>query len=128
MISADWRPRKSDRRSRCLSSATRGHHEIDQKSLSAAPRGAEEFQNNSITDRLVNKPPGSIRPELLGAVYQRLHQGPSSVGELADWLLRETARWQEKDAIPAVKHLREDGMVTVTPEGKITKNSLTTLR
>lgn len=62
-------------------------------------------------------------PELLSLVQLRLREGHTTVEDLRDWLLRETARWRERDAIPAVTALRDEGLVRVTPPGRITRES-----
>lgn len=65
--------------------------------------------------------------ELHELVLQRIEQGEVSVETLGTWLLEETARWRKKDARSAVQALRTTGQVTVTPTGRITKNTLVTV-
>lgn len=70
---------------------------------------------------------GGADPELLELVNQRLGAGPASIEQLRDWLLCETARWRPKHAIDAVQHLRDEGIVTVEPAGRIVRKSLVRL-
>lgn len=66
--------------------------------------------------------------ELLDLVTQRLEAGKVTVKELSGWLLTETARWRRPDAAKAVKELLDRGEVTVSPSGRITKESTVRLR
>ncbi len=68
---------------------------------------------------------GSETPqdELLDLVTQRLEAGQVTVEELSSWLLTETARWRRPDAAKAIRRLLEDGKVTVSPLGRITRAS-----
>jgi three-Cys-motif partner protein len=68
-----------------------------------------------------------LHDELLTLVRQRLADGPATVEELQAWLLCETTRWRKRDAIPAIRDLREDRAVTVAPGGAVTKASRVTL-
>lgn len=68
-------------------------------------------------------------PELLELVTQRLREGPTTVEQVGDWLLCETARWRRTHARPAVRDLRESGVVTVEPStGQITGRTVVKLR
>lgn len=71
---------------------------------------------------------GPDDPELLELVQQRLQAGPASLQQLGHWLLTETARWRVRDARPAVLSLQRDGVVTITPPGRLTKTSSIRLR
>ena len=71
---------------------------------------------------------GPENPELLELVQQRLEAGPVSLDELGHWLLVETARWRAKDARIAVKELQGMEAVTVTPPGRLTRDSVIRLR
>jgi three-Cys-motif partner protein len=67
-------------------------------------------------------------PELLELVLQRLAKGPASLQQLRHWLLVETARWQPKHAGQAARTLRDEGQVSVSPPGRLTKTSMLKLR
>jgi three-Cys-motif partner protein len=67
---------------------------------------------------------GTNDPELAELVRQRLETGPARLAQLGQWLLEETSRWQEKDARHAVDMLVRDGLVSVSPPGRITKTSV----
>lgn len=66
--------------------------------------------------------------ELLDLVTQRLEFGPVKLEELRTWLLTETARWRGPDATKAVRYMRDNGMVTIIPAGRITGTSIVSLR
>jgi hypothetical protein len=72
---------------------------------------------------------GSDNPELLELVMQRVDMDPGvTVRELRRWLLEDTSRWRERDAGPAVASLQRDGVIAVTPPGRITQDSIITRR
>jgi three-Cys-motif partner protein len=71
---------------------------------------------------------GMPQDELLDLVTQRLEAGKVTVKELSGWLLTETARWRRPDAAKAVRELLDRGEVTVSPSGRITKESAVRLR
>ena len=71
---------------------------------------------------------GGNDPELVELVKQRLEAGPLSLEELGRWLLEETARWRARDARHAVGILQQDGLVSVSPPGSLTRASVITLR
>ena len=71
---------------------------------------------------------GMPQDELLDLVTQRLEAGKVTVKELSGWLLTETARWRRPDAAKAVRELLDRGEVTVSPSGRITKESTVRLR
>jgi hypothetical protein len=71
---------------------------------------------------------GTNDPELLELVQQRLETGPVSLEQLGHWLDVETARWRARDASKAVAALQKDGVILVTPQGKLTKTSMIKLR
>lgn len=80
-------------------------------------------------------PPGQLalwsgpeQRELEELVCQCLAGAPRSLAYVRNWLLTETARWREKDAAPVVQELRDTGQVTVSPGGRLTKDSVITLR
>jgi hypothetical protein len=66
--------------------------------------------------------------ELLDLVTQRLEAGQATVEELSGWLLTETARWRRPDAAKAVRELLDRGEATVSPPGRIMKESTVRLR
>lgn len=66
-------------------------------------------------------------PELIELITQRLTGGPVTVEDLRDWLLRETARWREQHAIPALREMVTAGNIVSEPPGKITKTSVVRL-
>lgn len=68
-----------------------------------------------------------VDPELLELIEQRLKGGEASVEELREWLTVETARWRRRDAIPALKIMRDNGQLKVEPSGRILKLSRVTL-
>jgi three-Cys-motif partner protein len=67
-------------------------------------------------------------PELLELIKQRLADGPASLADLRQWLLVETARWLPKHASQAVRTLRDEARVSVSPAGRVTTASVVTLR
>lgn len=71
---------------------------------------------------------GTDDPELLELVRQRLEMGPASLEDLGQWLLVETARWRVRDARPAVVTMQRDGLVSVSPPGRLTRVSMVRLR
>lgn len=71
---------------------------------------------------------GPDDPELLELVRQRLEAGPVSLQQLGHWLDVETARWRARDASKAVAALQRDGLVLVSPPGKVTRTSMVRLR
>lgn len=71
---------------------------------------------------------GTCDPELLELVSQRLAEGPVTLDQLREWLLRETAQWRARDAAAAVEALRGSGQVTVEPPGRVIKTSKITRR
>lgn len=71
---------------------------------------------------------GSSSPELLDLITQRLEEGAATVNELRTWLLCETARWRPQDAGRAVRELRDAGLATVEPKGRIIKASVVRLQ
>ena len=71
---------------------------------------------------------GMPQDELLDLVTQRLEAGKVTVKELSGWLLTETARWRRPDAAKAVRELLDRGEVTVSPSGRITRESTVRLR
>jgi three-Cys-motif partner protein len=80
-------------------------------------------------------PPGQLtlwsgpeHSELEELVRQCLADGPASLDHVRNWLLTETARWRTKDAAPVIQELRDTGQVTVSPGGRLTKDSIITLR
>jgi three-Cys-motif partner protein len=80
-------------------------------------------------------PPGQLtlwsgpeQTELEELVRQCLADGPVSLDYVRSWLLTETARWRAKDAASVIEELRDTGQVTVSPGGRLTKDSFITLR
>jgi hypothetical protein len=71
---------------------------------------------------------GGNDPELAELVKQRLEVGPVSLEELGRWLEEETSRWRVKDARHAVQLLQQDGLISVSPLGRLTKTSVIRLR
>jgi three-Cys-motif partner protein len=67
-------------------------------------------------------------PELLELVKQCLESGPVSLQKLRRWLLVETARWRAQHARHAVVSLQRDGLVSVSPQGRLTAASTIRLR
>jgi len=67
---------------------------------------------------------GGENPELLELVMQRLDAGQVSLEELGRWLWVDTARWLPKHARQAAEILRNDGQITVSPAGRLTKASV----
>lgn len=70
---------------------------------------------------------GQGNPELHELLLQRIEQGEVSVETLGMWLLEETACWRQQDARAAVQALRKNGQVTLTPAGRVTKNTMVTV-
>lgn len=71
---------------------------------------------------------GADDPELLELASQRLKMGSATLEQLGQWLLAETARWRARDARPAVASLQRDGLVAVSPPGRLTQASVVRLR
>jgi three-Cys-motif partner protein len=71
---------------------------------------------------------GGNDPELVELVKQRLEAGAVSLEQLRRWLLEETARWRPKDARHAVQLMQQDGLVTVSPPGRLTNTNVIRLR
>jgi three-Cys-motif partner protein len=67
---------------------------------------------------------GGEDPELLELVMQRLATGPVSFDHLGHWLLVDTARWLPKHARKAVEALENDGQISVSPPGRLTRTSV----
>lgn len=68
--------------------------------------------------------PEAPNPELVGFVAQRLEDGPVTVDQVREFLLRETARWLPKHAEKAVRYLIDEGRVTREPEsGRLTRQT-----
>jgi three-Cys-motif partner protein len=64
-------------------------------------------------------------PELLGFVADRLDQGPATVEQVRDYLVRETSRWRSRDARPAIRYLVHEGRVSREPvSGQLTRTTL----
>lgn len=70
---------------------------------------------------------GFADPELLELVVQRLRDGAVTIMELRNWLLLETSRWRERDAIPAVNALIEAGAARCMTSGRLTASSVVRL-
>jgi hypothetical protein len=66
--------------------------------------------------------------ELLDLVTQRLETAAVTLAELGDWLLTDTARWRKPDAAKAVRHLLEDGHVTLNQPGRLKAETVVRLR
>ncbi|TDC29746.1 three-Cys-motif partner protein TcmP [Kribbella albertanoniae] len=67
---------------------------------------------------------GVVDPELLELVHQHLEDKPlTTLAELGEWLLLETARWRSMHASIAVQHLRDEGQVMIEPPRRITRAS-----
>ncbi|MEV4251548.1 three-Cys-motif partner protein TcmP [Spirillospora sp. NPDC049652] len=71
---------------------------------------------------------GGDQPELHELVGQRLAQGQTTVEELGNWLLLETARWRPRDARSAIEQMRRGGVVRVEPAGRVKKDSVVKLQ
>jgi three-Cys-motif partner protein len=65
--------------------------------------------------------------ELLDLVTQRIEAGPVSMESLRTWLLTETARWRRSDAGKAIRYLRDNGKVKVSPAGRVMGSSILSL-
>jgi hypothetical protein len=89
----------------------------DPRCRGAVPIGQGTFWETEVID-----------PELVTLVQDRLKRGPTTVGDLGQWLLTETSQWRAKDAAKAVQHLRDEHLVSVSPPGRITKASAVSLR
>lgn len=73
-------------------------------------------------------PAGMADPELTELVIQRLQDGPTSMADLGQWLLRETSRWRAQDARTAVNDLQNTRAVAVDSNGRrLNKNSIVRL-
>lgn len=69
--------------------------------------------------------PDAPDAELLGFVADSLEEGPKSLDQVRDYLLRETARWLPKHARVAVQYLIDQGKVAQEPvRGRLTKSSV----
>lgn len=67
--------------------------------------------------------------ELLGFVTDSLVDGPKSLDNVRDFLLRETARWLPKHAKEPVQYLLDNGRIVRDPaSGRLTKASMLRLR
>ncbi|KPI12040.1 hypothetical protein OK074_2661 [Actinobacteria bacterium OK074] len=88
----------------------------DPRCRGAVPIGQGTFWETEVIDS-----------ELVTLVHDRLKRGPTTVGDLGQWLLTETSQWRAKDAAKAVQHLRDEHLATVPP-GRITKTSTVSLR
>jgi three-Cys-motif partner protein len=66
--------------------------------------------------------------ELQELAIQRLDRGPATVEQLGQWLLLETAKWRPRDARTVADTLRNEGLVTTQPPGRITNATLVSLR
>lgn len=71
---------------------------------------------------------GANTLELDQLVRQKLSNGPATVADIGEWLLTETSRWRDTHAAPAVRRLRDDLIVTVAPAGRVTRDSVVSLR
>jgi three-Cys-motif partner protein len=67
---------------------------------------------------------GEADPELAELVSQRLAEGPTTLEELGQWLLLETARWRAADARVAVSSMLTSGSVRITPPGRLLRSSV----
>lgn len=66
-------------------------------------------------------------PELLELVGQRLAIGPTTVEEIGNWLLMETARWMPKHALKAAREMVQSGSLSVASPGRLTSKSRVSL-
>ncbi|GAA2004579.1 three-Cys-motif partner protein TcmP [Nocardioides kribbensis] len=63
-------------------------------------------------------------PELLGFVDDLMDKPGTSVQDVCDFLIRETSRWRETDARPAIRHLLEEGRIARNPaKGHLTSTT-----
>lgn len=72
--------------------------------------------------------PRAVSGELLELTQQRLAESPATRAELRMWLLPETANWRTKDAEIAVREFAREGPLSWSPDGRLTKASVITLR
>jgi len=69
--------------------------------------------------------PNAPDAELLQFVADSLQTGPAPLSHVREFLLRETSRWQEKDAPPAVQYLINEGRIKRDPPaGRLTRTTM----
>lgn len=89
----------------------------DPRTRGAVPAGQLDLLHESLQD-----------DELTELLMQRLEKGPSTVDDLGQWLLCETARWRKKHARAAITKMRSAGLVDVAPAGRVVATSSVSAR
>jgi three-Cys-motif partner protein len=69
--------------------------------------------------------PDAPDAELLAFVVDRLAEGPATVEQVRDYLLRETARWRPEHAREAINYLVTDGQVLREPPNGALRRDVT---
>lgn len=96
----------------------------DPRTNAARVAELERYQGDLLA-LLDGEPEDAPDKELRALILDHLEDGPTTLGQIRDWVLLETAYWRKSDATPAVEFLIDQGLVErVTGKGRITSPTL----